>query len=304
MDEVVRFGKYRGKTWGDVLAGNENYVRWVLCSAESGSAFQGVDSRWITWAKQLGLMDVLSGMSVTDVARRRARDAMQLPSVARVVWINSRVGEPLPCPAEYSPAEYGTFVDYVVRHHTHEGEFRDGRIDKILAADTLPPAPRAMLVRAYENCVRGHTPDVLADLFVVSKAHDFCFSGRWQETAFRPSQGWLARLSAMLAEALPSGHVVPNPIVGTKLPSGKLVRGDADMLVGDELVELKASMQLSHEYVACQLLLYAALLRMRGIPVHGARVLNVATATLTRADLSAWDHAELMRWLDETLVEW
>ncbi len=280
MDEVVRFGKYYGKSWEEVYYENENYVRWVLCTVESGGAFQGVDARWVTWAKQLGMLDVLSGMSVTDVARRRARDAAQLSSVARVAWVETRVGEPLPCPDECSPSKYGTFVDYVVRHHMSGGEFRDDRTEKILAEEKLPADKRARRTGSFSRA-----------------------DGTAERSSARRT-GWLARLSEMLAEALPSGHVVANPIVGTKFPGGKLIRGDADLLVGDELVEVKASAHLSHEYVSCQTLVYAALLRMRGVPVRGVRVLNVATATVTRADLAAWDHAELLYWLEEILVAW
>jgi hypothetical protein len=304
MDTVVRFGKYTGKAWPDVLRTNENYVRWVLCSTESGRSFPGVDAHWICWAKELGLLEVLSGMSVTDVAKRRARDAMHLPSVARVVWVTKRVGEPLPCPDAYTPAEYGTFVDYVVRHHTASGAFCDDRAAKVLAGEALAPTPRSLLQSSYERCARGATVDVLADLFIVSKAHAFYFSGQWSETALCKSHGagWLASLVAMLAEALPSGEITPNPVVGTKLPSGKMIRGDADLLIEGELVELKATAQLSHELIACQVLLYAALLRKRGKPVVGARVINVATGTMTRADLCEWDEAELLRWLEDTLV--
>ena len=306
MDTVARFGKYTGKAWADVLSTNENYVRWILCSTESGRSFPGVDAHWISWAKGLGLQEILSGMSVTDVAKRRARDAMHLPSVARVAWVTKRVGEPLPCPDAYTPAEYGTFVDYVVRHHTASGSFCDDRAAKVLADEALAPTPRSLLQSSYERCARGATVDVLADLFIVSKAHEFYFSGRWTETPLCKSHGagWLASLVAMLAEALPSGQATSNPVVGTKLPSGKMIRGDADLLIEDELVELKATAQLSHELIACQVLLYAALLRKRGKPILGARVINVATGTMTRADLREWDETELMRWLEDTLVAW
>ncbi len=68
-------------------------------------------------------------VTVSSVARKSAGFCL-LPSALSLGWETTSLGDALPCPAVYGAGEYGTFVDYVVRHiMTTRGEFRDSRAE-------------------------------------------------------------------------------------------------------------------------------------------------------------------------------
>ena len=75
--------------------------------------------------------------------------------------------------------------------------------------------------------------------------------------------------------------VTYNPVLGGEL-GGVMVGADADLLIGDLLLELKASMTAHDPKWDTQLLCYAVLARKRGIRVRQLGVYNVRYRTLRK----------------------
>ena len=257
------------------------------------------------------------GVTVSSVARKAAGFCL-LPSAVSLRWESTRIGDALPCPAAYDAGEYGTFVDYVVRHFmTPSGQFRDSRAECCLRHEKVSSNGIEGLKAAYAaTCEPRPTDSVIAELFMVSKAHTHFFVSQEPEhnsngrnscelsaTAYdgnATGPAWLERLERIVSGALAgiSGCVLPNPAMKYS-NAGCCVLGDADLLIDETLVELKTS---KSKYISttwkCQVLLYAAILRTRGHRVSSVLFLNVATGVAVRADLSAWQERETLEWLE------
>jgi TPR repeat protein len=202
----------------------------------------------------------------------------------------------------YGAGEYGTFVDYVVRHFmTTRGEFRDSR-----AESCVDSIGNEEVKAAYAaTCEPRPTHSVIAELFMVSKAHTLAFSsqlglGATVYDGDVTGSPWLERLMHVVSVGLAglSGCVLPNPSMVYK-NAGCYVLGDADLLIDETLVELKTSKSkwMSTKW-KCQVLLYAAILRASATRVSSIVILNVATGVSVRADISAWQERESLEWLE------
>jgi hypothetical protein len=243
-------------------------------------------------------------VTVSTVAHRSAGFCL-LPSAASLRWESASVGDALPCPEVYCAGEYGTFVDYVVRHFmTPSGQFRDSRAECCVRS-----IENEGLKAAYAaTCEPRPTHSVIAELFTVSKAHTHFFVSQGPEcelsaTAYdgnATGPAWLERLESIVSVALSgiSGSVIPNPAMKYS-NAGCFVLGDADLLIDGTLVELKTSKSRCIPAAwKCQVLLYAAILRTCGHRVSSVVFLNAATGVAVRADLSAWQEGETLVWLE------
>lgn len=215
-----------------------------------------------------------------------------LPTVHALRWDVLELGGALPCPSAYNAAEYGAYVDCVVRHlYAGQGQFRDEFAER---------ARMPRIRRAYSRARGPHvTAAVLSALFTVSKAKQAFINGEPPPSKFSASIGvsWLARLAPMLAKCTPTGPVQCNFGVRVTDQHGNSVYGEPDALVGATVIELKASksMQCSSKW-KCQALMYAALLRHNGVCVSEARIVNVSTGLCLRAQLASWSEHETLAW--------
>lgn len=233
----------------------------------------------------------MSARGVTQICVR-CGGFRSLPTVRALRWDVLELGDTLPCPSTYNAAEYGEYVDCVVRHlYAGQGQFRDEFAERVRVARVR---------RAYSRAQGAHlTASVLAALFTVSKAKHAFIEGELPPSKFSAAIGvsWLARLTQMLAKCTPPGLVQCNFGVRVVDQHGNSVYGEPDALVGASVVELKASksMQCSSKW-KCQTLIYAALLRHNGVVVSEARIVNFSAGLCLRADLASWSEHETLKW--------
>lgn len=313
---VLACGKHAGRTFDELWDAERGYCEWA-----AGNASYGRMVEFAAWCREKLKREPLRlrrDMNVTDVVDPLAcNDEFMslLPSFATKV---RKVHDPVARPPSVTAAVFGTFLDYMFRHHLCSRQHKpcDDHRAKIVSdsvqydednidEDELPPDRwhSCMLmcnvlefidkdiVEAYRVFVS--TPDtraVLGDVFTTSLAHAAFFARDVRGLKFDTSMVSDAHVNAMLAylDTLPTDKMECDPTFGIV----GLLKGDGDLLCGDVLVDFKASATPPTPSSWVQLLLYATLWFVRtGDRLREIRVYNPLLGEEYNIDISGWDGA-------------
>ena len=331
-DTVLNFGKFKGKTYAEVLHRDRSYCDYVLANAHPDSAATSAFSKFAHWVRKniAGLSPRFVGNSnctfaASELTHCAAFQAL-LPSLESVCVETVHVA--MTRPTDCTPQHFGTFLDYTVRHYlcARKGiPFEDSRANHEThqiamarelrrdfgcdlgrelggAADKLLDTPcETAYARVQAN---PDTRAVLRDLFFTSLLHSASFREKVYDVTFSEalSPASLSPLFAFL-DTLPLDALECNPCVG----SAGLLRGDADLLLGSTLIDVKCCKNapaMGDLGAWTQLFLYAALLfhTRAGFRACNLQIYNPLLGCLATLDVSKWhNHEAVVQFLRDTI---
>lgn len=196
---------------------------------------------------------------------------------------------------KYSGKFNGTFMDYLLRRVINEirkTQFNDHRANFMIMQDPSR--------KQYYDSVRSDakTVDILGDIFITSLYHTLFFAEEvppdieelfLKEVESEEFKEYVLELIPFIESLIGGEEVMLNPAVGIAA-----LTGDADLIIGDTLYDLKCSIRCKDNLDLLQLLAYTSLLKHRGTDIKAMRILNPIRGEILEYDVRSvkdeeWD---------------
>lgn len=305
-DIILNFGKYNGKTISEVFVEDKGYLRWFL-EEEEKKKFRFANRKLYNSVKNL-FEDSPLGSSVTS----RIRDIISIKTFSKIseeleldnilqkqkrIKFSASFSALIRTFYENDKQICGIFFDYLIRRlicEINDMDFEDARARALvenndITKDIMDGESKRFsddFETSYEKVLnmQNKTRDIIYDVFIISTAHNIWFNDYNHDR----NKNFMKNLNLFEKEYVEelkhkifiNPKILINPVLSTKL-----ISGDADLIVGENLIDIKVSASENKEYLL-QLLFYAALAKLKNHEITQISTFNILSSKITSYDIS------------------
>lgn len=249
---MFTFGKYKNKSFEEVISIDKNYCKWVLsrqnCNNTNMIEFQNyIKNNYPTMTvrddipKDMINCSKLCEYYKTNVQLLRLFEGLTIQTIKLGSLTNQ---------LDIPPNLNGVFVDYLFRYRISffiDEIFNDRRCDSILTEDNyleIDEDKKEIIEKSYYDIRNNSSENYHNDLLNISLSHSIFFGDLkcFEYLDFIKNNNIIynnAKLDEYILNKIENKtKVLCNPVVGN---SKLKIKGDADLIVDEELIDIKCS---------------------------------------------------------------
>ncbi len=312
MNQIITFGQYKGKTFEYVMNHDLNYCGWILdkCIYKHALSFKTYLTENLDLTKKYNL-DNIQNKSITCLELSKYYEfndqILNKIKLNKLHISSNSLNFTIKLNKSVPPNIFGTFMDYYIRYmicKLQNKTFIDMRAKNIIDAINYGGIGEAqyedykyeydLLHDSYKNCMELNA--TILDIYNTSICSGFWFGEvKYLQYSNKISGIDTAELDKYLLNKINNKkNILCNPDLTNKELQ---IKGDADLIIDDELIDFKTSENNMGEYNKnyVQLLIYCCLYyQQSNIKCNTITILNVISGYEYSIDISNWDYNLLL----------
>jgi len=302
MENIFKFGKYKGKLYNEVISKDINYCNWLL-RQESNSTNNEFKNYYNNEFKNNNKINIPTGMIACSKLCEYYENNIEILNFIKNIDINKYniispdlTNDTLKLP----PHIYGQFIDYLIRYKISvylESIFDDSRALTVLRQYNNEKIEITKINESYMRLIsKIDNKNYLNDIFNVSLCHSLFFENikcldyldYIKNINFTYNEHNLELFIESLCKY--KKKILCNPVLGsTELQ----ISADADLIIDDEIIDFKCSKYLIGEKIKdyIQFFIYLSLYYIKDkIKIKKISIINLQLNIVYYIDLTKWDN--------------